>query len=59
MFSPTVTELPRRLEPISRDTFNDAGRDAPTPGRPSPSNVIELRRSASRAPRPRAILAAA
>jgi hypothetical protein len=43
MFSPTVTELPRRLEPISRDTFNDAGRSAPTPRRPSPSNVIELR----------------
>ena len=43
MFSPTVTELPRRLEPISRDTFNDAGRSAPTPRRPSPSNVVELR----------------
>jgi len=43
MFSPTVIELPRRLEPISRDTFNDAGRTAPTPRRPSPSNVIELR----------------
>lgn len=43
MFSPIVTELPRRLEPISRDTFNDAGRTAPTPSRPSPSNVIELR----------------
>ena len=49
MFSPTVTELPRRLEPISRDTFNDAGR-AFTPGRPSPSdargrpsNVVALR----------------
>ena len=47
MFSPTVTELPRRLEPISRDTFNDAGRSAPTPSRPSPSNVIELRPAAS------------
>jgi hypothetical protein len=43
MFSPTVTELPRRLEPISRDTFNDAGRSTPTPSRPAPSNVIELR----------------
>lgn len=49
MFSPTVTELPRRLEPISRDTFNDAGRSAPTPSRPSPGNVIELRPAASRA----------
>jgi hypothetical protein len=47
MFSPTVTELPRRLEPISRDTFNDAGRSAPTPSRPAPSNVIELRPLAS------------
>jgi hypothetical protein len=44
MFSPTVTELPRHLESISRDTFNDAGRGTPTPSRPSPSNVIELRR---------------
>jgi hypothetical protein len=43
MFSPTVTELPRHLEPISRDTFNDAARRTPTPRRPSPSNVIELR----------------
>lgn len=49
MFSPTVTELPRRLEPISRDTFNDGVR-RPAPGRPRPagsrvlpSNVIELR----------------
>jgi hypothetical protein len=47
MFSPTVTELPRHLEPNSRDTFNDAGRSAPTPSRPSPSNVIELRPAAS------------
>ncbi len=47
MFSPTVTELPRRLESISRDTFNDAGRTAPTPSRPSPANVIELRPAAS------------
>lgn len=47
MFSPTVTELPRRLEPISPDTFNDAGRTAPTPSRPSPSNVIELRPAAA------------
>ena len=43
MFSPTVTELPRHLEPLSRDTFNDAARRTPTPSRPSPSNVIELR----------------
>ncbi|MDX6681793.1 MAG: hypothetical protein QOG94_1832 [Solirubrobacteraceae bacterium] len=43
MYSPIVTELPRRLEPISRDTFNDAGRSTPTPRRPSPSNVVELR----------------
>jgi hypothetical protein len=47
MFSPTVTELPRRLEPISRDTFNDAGRSTPTPSRPLPGNVIELRPAAS------------
>jgi hypothetical protein len=47
MFSPTVTELPRRLEPISRDTFNDAGLGAPSPSRPAPSNVIELRPLAS------------
>jgi len=57
MFSPTVTELPRRLEPISRDTFNDAGR-AFQPGRPSPSgaragleNVVLLRPAAAVAPR--------
>lgn len=43
MYSPTVTELPRRLEPISRDTFNDAVRHTPTPRRPSPSNVMQLR----------------
>ena len=48
MFSPTVTELPRRLESISPDTFNDAGRSAPSPSRPSPSNVIELRPMAPR-----------
>ena len=47
MFSPTVTELPRRLEPISRDTFSDAGRTAPPPSRPSPSNVVELRPAAT------------
>ena len=43
MFSPIVTELPRRLEPISPDTFNDAVRSAPSPRRPSPSNVVRLR----------------
>ena len=42
MYTPTVTELPRRLEPISRDTFNDALRLAPAPRRPSPSNVVQL-----------------
>jgi hypothetical protein len=47
MYSPTVTELPRRLEPISRDTFNDAVRLAPTPRRPSPSNVVQLRPAGS------------
>ena len=47
MYSPTVTELPRRLESISRDTFNDAARSTPSPRRPSPSNVIELRRAGS------------
>ncbi len=48
MFSPTVTELPRRLEPISHDTFNDAARTAPPfPSHPSPSNVIELRPAAT------------
>ncbi len=26
MFSPTVTELPRRLEPIARDPFLDGRR---------------------------------
>lgn len=51
MLSPTVTYLPRTLEPISRDTFNDAVRSAPTPRRPSPSNVIELRPAAPAAPR--------
>ena len=47
MFSPTVIELPRPLEPISRDTFNDAGRSVPAPRRPLPSNVIELRPAAA------------
>ena len=54
MFSPTVTELPRRLEPISRDTFNDVGRIPPA-GRPSPSgtlalpdNVVQLRPGGAR-----------
>jgi hypothetical protein len=55
MFSPNVTELPRRLEPISRDTFNDAGRVPPN-GRPSPGearavlgNVVQLRPAAASA----------
>ena len=51
MLSPTVTELPRTLEAISRDTFNDGVRNAPSPRRPSPSNVIELRPGAAGAPR--------
>jgi hypothetical protein len=45
MFSPTVTELPRRLEPISPDTFNDGGSAAITPA--PPSNVFELRPATS------------
>jgi hypothetical protein len=45
MYSPTVTELPRRLEPISRDTFNDAGRRVPAPRPSSPNNVVQLRPS--------------
>jgi hypothetical protein len=35
MISPTVTELSRRLEPISRDTFMD-GAWRPAPRRPRP-----------------------
>jgi hypothetical protein len=49
MLSPTVTELPRRLEPTARDTFLDAVLD-PAPRHPLgsatrvlPSNVIALR----------------
>lgn len=49
MISPNVNELPRRLEPISRDTFIDGRYDRPI-GDPSgslalalPSNVTELR----------------
>jgi hypothetical protein len=52
MISPNVNELPRRLEPISRDTFIDGRRDRPI-GDPSgnlacvpPSNVTELRPAA-------------
>ena len=45
MFSPTVTELPRRLEPTSPDTFNDGGSAAIAPV--SMSNVFELRPAAS------------
>jgi hypothetical protein len=40
MFSPTVTELPRHLEAISPDPFNDGGSAAIAPA--LPSNVIEL-----------------
>jgi len=56
MYSPTVTELPRRLEPISRDTFNDAVRHVPAPRRPSPSNVVQLH-PAGIARRPRLVAA--
>jgi hypothetical protein len=54
MISPTVTELPRRLEPISRDTFIDRGVNlvtGPPPGsapRALPRNVTELRRADGR-----------
>ena len=41
MFSPTVTELPRHLEPIAPDTFNDGGSAAVAPA--LPSSVVELR----------------
>jgi hypothetical protein len=54
MLSPTVTELPRRLEPTARDTFLDAVL-APAPRRPLPSasralagNVIALRPAVAR-----------
>jgi hypothetical protein len=53
MISPNVNELPRRLEPISRDTFIDGRRDRPIGdppgnlGRALPSNVIELRPAAA------------
>ena len=46
MISPIVTELPRRLEPISRDTFADGTR-RPAPMRPRPvaalATVTQLR----------------
>jgi len=49
MFFPTVTELPRSLEPITLDTFNDGGRSSAA-RRPSgtdphalPDDVAELR----------------
>jgi hypothetical protein len=48
MISPTVTELPRRLEPISRDTFMD-GTWRPAPRRPrplAPSGVVRQLRPA-------------
>jgi hypothetical protein len=54
MISPTVTELPRRLEPISRDTFIDRGISLvtrPPSGnapRALPRNVMELRRAGGR-----------
>jgi hypothetical protein len=54
MISPNVTELPRRLEPISRDTFIDRGIVLVT-GPPSgsapralPRNVTELRPAGGR-----------
>jgi hypothetical protein len=39
MISPIVTELPRRLEPISRDTFVD-GAWRPAPKRPRPAAAL-------------------
>jgi hypothetical protein len=52
MISPNVNELPRRLEPISRDTFIDGRHERPISD-PSgslasalPSNVTELRPAA-------------
>ena len=49
MFSPTVTELPRRLESISRDTFNDAPAASAAARL---DNVIELFPAAADAHRP-------
>ena len=39
MISPIVTELPRRLEPISRDTFVD-GTWRPAPKHPRPAAAL-------------------
>ena len=50
MTTPTVVEMPRRLEPISRDTFIGGGEPLSSPG-----VVVPLRPSsgAPRRPRPR------
>jgi len=65
MTSPRVTELPRRLEPVARDTFLGAVEvDAPRPVS-HVGNVVALRpraarrTSASRPPAPRRPPAAA
>lgn len=48
MTSPRVIELPRRMEPVGRDTFLDVVEVVPVDAAP-PSNVVALR---SRAVRP-------
>ena len=40
MITPVVVELPRRLEPVTRDTFGDPAATAlvlPAPGAPRPA----------------------
>jgi hypothetical protein len=50
MTSPRVVELPRRLEPVSRDTFLGGHADVPrADARIAP--VVPLRRRDARAPR--------
>ncbi len=52
MTTPRVTELPRRLEPSSRDTFLGAREDAPIDRRPL-ATVVALRPRDPLAPRRR------
>ena len=56
MLSPTVTELPRHLEPTSPDTFNDGGSAALAP---APLNNVFQLRPAGRLVRSVAVAAAA
>jgi hypothetical protein len=59
MFTPTVTELTRTLEPVSPDTFGEALHDAPLDTPPALANVVRLRPRLTAVPGPGTVARAA